>query len=1035
MSFSDYKKPVLSTKSGSQNDGYSTSSIPRSQLSTASRKSNASRASQQSENSITSSISNHHTAPVDGDEAAQTAKIIQKHFNHIKVGVRLAPMSASDIQNQVRCTVEVKPPQSLISYYPESGEGLLYDFDFVFEQRTPFNDIFKRIGYPAVNCFLEGYNSSVISYGASRSGKTEFLFGNDEETGLITNSLKEAFTYLANAPDYITYTVIFSFWEMNNNQVIDLLNPIASKTKTGIAGMKSKTEYKPRRHPEYGVYLTNLSEVEVRSWDELEELIESGTTLSQKLAHQRGIRWHSFLKLTLIREDAHQPERTVRSTLSFINLKGTDRIGSMGAKGELLKQGASLNQSITSLGSCIHNVVSYTRKKLAQAQSLQEAENMKKNFPREIYGMFGDSKLLMMLSDSLSGNTCTTIVCSISPTEYHYLETMDALENIRVISNIPALPQRGDVHTEAYRLQKQIEKLRKSIPESSLKDDRPLTEKEEKLKMLEIRFKEIISGVVEKTHRQLPSQIMKDLQSTKIEPNKLEIPIDADAKLWKKNQVQSLKHGSRHTFYFPQQKRLKNGKIETNTTWIYKGQWHGDQQGGEGIIENDKVKYSGGWKEGNYDGYGILWLKNKKKTKSNSLTQTSKSVKSSTSKIQSASIYTRVYAGNWKGGLKHGEGIYYYKNGDIYEGEWENDLRSGEGTMHYVDGSKYTGEWADDQCNGFGVLHENNGNRYEGYFLNGKKHGSGSYYYVSQCRLYKGEWIEGVAKCGVISDFNKDVDESDAEIERITGEVILIPKIGLQDYHQILEQMKISLQNEWRMKHERDNQTEEKEEIETEIDPDDQFENLLKQRIEGGNDDFNPLDNNDIDPFNSSFASDQGNIINTRYGSDEYQNERYNNRESYEIESNTRYENNEDQLEEASELHSTEADGDRYEKESLSEYDQDVQVDNSFDKDVSHSIDDTYEEEEDVKEDLSQEGDEKQIEYDANEDASEQEIDENEENEELETEEVEEAEENEVVEEVEETEENEENDENDENDDEAEEDEEVEGSDIDDEDD
>mmetsp|Transcript_8056 Transcript_8056/g.29908 ORF Transcript_8056/g.29908 Transcript_8056/m.29908 type:complete len:343 (+) Transcript_8056:5788-6816(+) len=188
--------------------------------------------------------------------------------------------------------------------------------------------------------------------------------------------------------------------------------------------------------------------------------------------------------------------------------------------------------------------------------------------------------------------------------------------------------------------------------------------------------------------------------------------------------------------------------------------------------------------------------RNKPKKAGGMLSDPSKKKKHVTnSSMKKASNYTRIYAGFWRDGKKHGEGIYYYKNGDIYDGEWREDKRSGEGTLFVANGTKYEGEWYNDAQEGFGILYELNGNRYEGQFQEGKKHGSGVYYYVDKCRRYKGEWIEDVAKCGEISDYNKDVDESDAEIERMTGEVILLPKVQLRDHQSVLEEMKIHLRN------------------------------------------------------------------------------------------------------------------------------------------------------------------------------------------------------------------------------------------------
>ena len=42
------------------------------------------------------------------------------------------------------------------------------------------------------------------------------------------------------------------------------------------------------------------------------------------------------------------------------------------------------------------------------------------------------------------------------------------------------------------------------------------------------------------------------------------------------------------------------------------------------------------------------------------------------------------YKGEWKGGKKHGRGIYMWPDGSMYEGEWEEDRFHGYGKLCYV---------------------------------------------------------------------------------------------------------------------------------------------------------------------------------------------------------------------------------------------------------------------------------------------------------------------------------------------------------------
>ena len=80
------------------------------------------------------------------------------------------------------------------------------------------------------------------------------------------------------------------------------------------------------------------------------------------------------------------------------------------------------------------------------------------------------------------------------------------------------------------------------------------------------------------------------------------------------------------------------------------------------------------------------------------------------------------YIGQWKNGLKHGKGIYYYKNGNIkYDGDFVNDKYEGNGKYIWEDGQYYIGEWKNGLRNGKGIYYYSNGNiKYEGDWIDDK---------------------------------------------------------------------------------------------------------------------------------------------------------------------------------------------------------------------------------------------------------------------------------------------------------------------------
>jgi len=118
-----------------------------------------------------------------------------------------------------------------------------------------------------------------------------------------------------------------------------------------------------------------------------------------------------------------------------------------------------------------------------------------------------------------------------------------------------------------------------------------------------------------------------------------------------------------------------------------------------------RVKYTGGWKDGHYDGFGTK------------------------------SFYGGViYAGGWRNGNRHGHGITYYSSHEQKRtvGNWENgEVDDNNFKMYYTypNGLEYEGGYHRGCFNGYGVLYshydpdihgQNNLRRYAGYWMDCK---------------------------------------------------------------------------------------------------------------------------------------------------------------------------------------------------------------------------------------------------------------------------------------------------------------------------
>ena len=98
--------------------------------------------------------------------------------------------------------------------------------------------------------------------------------------------------------------------------------------------------------------------------------------------------------------------------------------------------------------------------------------------------------------------------------------------------------------------------------------------------------------------------------------------------------------------------------------------------------------------------------------------------------------------------------------------------------MYYEDGSVYEGEWLNGQRNGLGMIRFQNENRYEGTWKNDLKHGDGKYFYFDKGQLLLGTWVEDIAKCGEMVDFNRDTAVSATQYP--------IPELKLVDSSEVL---------------------------------------------------------------------------------------------------------------------------------------------------------------------------------------------------------------------------------------------------------
>ncbi|CBF79609.1 hypothetical protein AN7547.2 [Aspergillus nidulans FGSC A4] len=345
---------------------------------------------------------------------------------NIKVVVRVRPFNSREIERGAKCIVQMKDSQTILTPPPGAEEKSrkggnkaaaegpkTFAFDrsyWSFDKKAPNyagqDNLFSDLGVPLLDNAFQGYNNCIFAYGQTGSGKSYSMMGYGKEYGVIPRICQDMFERIRKIQEdkNLTCTVEVSYLEIYNERVRDLLNP------------SNKGNLKVREHPSTGPYVEDLAKLAVRSFEEIENLMDEGNkarTVAATNMNETSSRSHAVftLMLTQKRHDAETSMDTEKvSRISLVDLAGSERANSTGATGARLKEGAEINRSLSTLGRVI--------------AALADAASGKKKGKQVPYR---DSVLTWLLKDSLGGNSMTAMIAAISPADINFDETLSTL--------------------------------------------------------------------------------------------------------------------------------------------------------------------------------------------------------------------------------------------------------------------------------------------------------------------------------------------------------------------------------------------------------------------------------------------------------------------------------------------------------------------------------------------------------------------------------------------------------------------------------
>jgi kinesin family protein 5 len=295
-----------------------------------------------------------------------------------------------------------------------------YTFDKVLRGSATQEEVFNACVPPtAISDIFAGYNFTVFAYGQSSTGKTHSIMGYESD-GILPRMVNKLFDkMLAEENNDIQYSVTLSYIEIYMEKVRDLLNINEDNLKIREGGCKK------------GVWIQGVVEQPVSSYEDCMNFVRMGNSnrvVGETKLNSRSSRSHSVCMLTVSKLIIEEGKRT-ESKLVIVDLAGSEKVSKTGATGTTLVEAQYTNKSLTSLGIVI--------KALSEKAS---------HIP------YRDSKLTRILTDSLGGNSKTSLLITCSPAESNVQETLSTLKfgsRTKLIANKPYA--NVDVSIEEYR--------------------------------------------------------------------------------------------------------------------------------------------------------------------------------------------------------------------------------------------------------------------------------------------------------------------------------------------------------------------------------------------------------------------------------------------------------------------------------------------------------------------------------------------------------------------------------------------------------
>ncbi|NWS68347.1 KI18A protein, partial [Crotophaga sulcirostris] len=338
--------------------------------------------------------------------------------NHVKVVVRVRPETQKERDGNFAKVVNVVD-QHILVFDPKEEEvnffhrkrivhrdinkrqkkDLKFVFDAIFDENSSQLEVFEHTTKTVIDGFFNGYNCTVLAYGATGAGKTYTMLGSPEDPGVTYLTMVALYSYMDQIKEDKICNVAVSYLEVYNEQIRDLL------VNSGPLAVREDSEK--------GVVVQGLTLHQPKSAEEILQMLDYGN--KNRTQHPTDVnasssRSHAVFQIYLRQQDKTASiNQNVRvAKMSLVDLAGSERVRVTNAKGARFIEGTNINRSLLALGSVIN--------------ALADPKSKKQHIP------YRNSKLTRLLKDSLGGNCRTIMIAAVSPSSMFYDDTYNTLK-------------------------------------------------------------------------------------------------------------------------------------------------------------------------------------------------------------------------------------------------------------------------------------------------------------------------------------------------------------------------------------------------------------------------------------------------------------------------------------------------------------------------------------------------------------------------------------------------------------------------------